>query len=160
MILAAALAVPGEGELKAKLPEIFAKSAAHYKALDAAAATLMKNEKGEPVMKPFWEVTEEDMDAALKATTWMPADRLYFRGGGMSSHFFTQGEMPMTMCRINLIKGQGPVLQIAEGWSVNVPEDVLNTIDQRTDPTWPTTFFAPRCDGQDGPFKDAYSEMQ
>jgi len=126
-------------------------------ALDATGA--MKNEKGEPEMKRFWEITEEDVDAALKATQWMPADRLYFRVGGWSSHFFTQGEMPMTMCRINLIKGQGPVLQIAEGWAVNVPENVLNTIDQRTDPTWPTTFFAPRCDGKPGPFKDAYSVM-
>lgn len=125
--------------------------------LDATGA--MKDANGESVMKPFWEITEQDVDAALKATQWMPADRLYFRGGGWSSHFFTQGEMPMTMCRINLIKGQGPVLQIAEGWSVTVPENVLDTIDQRTDPTWPTTFFAPRCDGKDGAFKDAYSVM-
>ena len=125
--------------------------------LDATGA--MENEKGEPVMKPFWEITDKDVDAALKATTWMPADRLYFRGGGMSSHFFTRGGMPMTMCRLNLVKGQGPVLQIAEGWSVMVPEDVLAKIDVRTDPTWPTTFFAPRCDGQPGPFKDAYSVM-
>ncbi|MCQ2184395.1 MAG: L-fucose isomerase [Bacteroidales bacterium] len=126
--------------------------------LDATGA--MKNEKGEPVMKPFWEITPKDVDAALKATTWMPADRGYFRGGGMSSHFFTQGEMPMTMCRINLVKGLGPVLQIAEGWAVDIPQEVTDVIDQRTDPTWPTTFFSPRVDGREGSaFKDGYTVM-
>jgi len=125
--------------------------------LDATGA--MENEKGEPVMKPFWEITDKDVDAALNATTWMPADRLYFRGGGMSSHFFTRGGMPMTMCRINLVKGQGPVLQIAEGYTVMIPDDALEKIDNRTDPTWPTTFFAPRCNGATGAFKDVYSVM-
>ena len=90
----------------------------------------------------------------------MPADRQYFRGGGMSSHFLTRGEMPMTMCRINLIKGLGPVLQIAEGWAVNVPDHVFKAIDERTDPTWPTTFFAPRVNGVSGKFKDVYSVMR
>lgn len=120
----------------------------------------MRDKDGNPVMKPFWEITEEDVDACLSNTTWMPADRQYFRGGGMSSHFLTEGEMPMTMCRINLIKGVGPVLQIAEGWAVNVPDYVFKAIDERTDPTWPTTFFAPRIDGKDGPFRDAYSVMK
>ena len=115
--------------------------------------------KGEPVMKPFWEITGKDVDAMLKATHWMPADRLCFRGGGMSSQFLTRGDMPMTMCRINLIKGQGPVMQIAEGWAVNVPDKVYETINERTDPSWPATFFAPRVDGKPGPFKDAYSVM-
>jgi len=118
----------------------------------------MTDEEGKPVMKPFWEITEKDVDACLENTTWMPADRLYFRGGGMSSHFFTKGDMPMTMCRVNLIKGQGPVLQIAEGWTVMIPEDALDKIDSRTDPTWPTTFFAPRLTGE-GAFKDVYSVM-
>lgn len=126
--------------------------------LDATGA--MKDKDNQPVMKPFWEINEKDVESCLKATTWMPADRLYFRGGGMSSHFRTCGEMPMTMCRINLVKGQGPVLQIAEGWAVNVPDNVFDTINVRTDPTWPTTFFSPRIDGKEGsPFKDVYSVM-
>lgn len=119
-----------------------------------------ENENGEPVMKPFWEITDKDVEACLKNTTWMPADRQYFRGGGMSSHFYTRGEMPMTMCRLNLVKGQGPVLQIAEGWAVSLPDDVFDKINVRTDKTWPTTFFAPRCDGKEGsPFEDGYSVM-
>ena len=133
--------------------------------INSGATTLdatgqMSDAGGNPVMKPFWEVTDADAKACLENTTWMPADRQYFRGGGFSSHFRTRGEMPMTMCRINLIKGLGPVLQIAEGWAVNVPDKVFETINLRTDKTWPTTFFAPRVDGKEGsPFKDAYSVM-
>lgn len=120
----------------------------------------MEDAEGAPVMKPFWEITEKDVESCLKNTSWMPADRQYFRGGGMSSHFLTRGEMPMTMCRINLIKGLGPVLQIAEGWAVNVPDHVFKAIDERTDPTWPTTFFAPRVNGVSGKFKDVCSVMR
>ncbi|MDD6364537.1 MAG: L-fucose isomerase [Bacteroidales bacterium] len=113
---------------------------------------------GEPVMKPFWETTEEDAKACLEATTWHPAGREYMRGGGFTSKFLTRGDMPMTMCRINLIKGLGPVLQIAEGWAVNVDKEIFEKIDMRTDPAWPTTWFAPRLTGK-GAFKDVYSVM-
>lgn len=118
----------------------------------------MDDANGDPVMKHFWEMTQKDVDACLDATTWMPAGREYMRGGGFSSHFLTRGEMPMTMCRINLIKGQGPVLQIAEGWAVNVDKDIFEAINKRTDPTWPTTWFAPRLTGK-GAFRDVYSVM-
>ncbi len=113
---------------------------------------------GEPVMKPFWETTEEDAKACLEATTWHPAGREYMRGGGFTSKFLTRGDMPMTMCRINLIKGLGPVLQIAEGWAVNVDKEIFEKIDMRTDPAWPTTWFAPRLTGK-GAFRDVYSVM-
>lgn len=118
----------------------------------------MSDETGAPVMKHFWDMTQNDVDACLDATTWMPAGREYMRGGGFSSHFLTRGEMPMTMCRINLIKGQGPVMQIAEGWAVNVDKAIFDTINRRTDPTWPTTWFAPRLTGK-GAFRDVYSVM-
>ncbi len=118
----------------------------------------MSDADGNPVMKQFWEITEDDVNACLEATTWMPAGREYMRGGGFSSHFLTRGEMPMTMCRLNLIKGQGPVLQIAEGWAVNVDDEIFDKINRRTDPTWPTTWFAPRLTGK-GAFRDVYSVM-
>ncbi|MCR5004322.1 MAG: L-fucose isomerase [Clostridiales bacterium] len=118
-----------------------------------------KNEKGEPEMKKWWEVTPEDQDAIMAATEWCPADFGYFRGGGYSSRYETRAEMPATMIRLNLIHGQGPVLQIAEGWTVELPEEVSDTLWKRTDYTWPCTWFAPRCDGKEGPFKDAYSVM-
>lgn len=118
----------------------------------------MEDQKGNPVMKPFWEISQKDVDACLEHTEWMPADRCYFRGGGWSSHFVARGGMPLTMCRLNLIKGQGPVLQIAEGWSVEMPEDKFALINDRTDPTWPTILFAPRLTGE-GAFRDVYSVM-
>lgn len=113
---------------------------------------------GNPVMKPFWEISKKEVDDCLAATDWPPAMYEYFRGGGYSSHFVTQGGMPVTICRINLVKGQGPVMQIAEGWTVELPEEVHNTLDQRTDPTWPTTWFVPRLNDSK-PFKDVYSVM-
>lgn len=113
---------------------------------------------GNPVMKPFWEISQKEAEACLKATTWYPAGREYMRGGGFSSHFLTRGEMPMTMCRLNLVKGLGPVLQIAEGWAVNVDKEVFEIINKRTDRTWPTTWFAPRLTGR-GAFRDVYSVM-
>lgn len=116
------------------------------------------NAAGEPVMKPFWEITQGDVEASLAATTWYPAGREYMRGGGFSSHFLTRGEMPMTMCRLNLVKGLGPVLQIAEGWAVNVAPKIFEVINKRTDQTWPTTWFAPRLTGH-GFFRDVYSVM-
>ena len=114
--------------------------------------------EGNPTMKPFWEITDEEAGECLKATTWFPASREYFRGGGFSSHFLTRGEMPMTMCRLNLVKGLGPVLQIAEGWAVNVDQKIFEIINLRTDRTWPTTWFAPRLTGE-GAFRDVYSVM-
>lgn len=125
--------------------------------LDATGA--MNDSDGRPTMKPHWDMTDADAEACLKATSWMPADRDYFRGGGYSSHFVTRGGMPMTMLRLNIVKGLGPVLQIAEGWSVELPEAMHDTLDKRTDPTWPTTWFAPRLDPTKDAFKDVYSVM-
>ncbi len=118
-----------------------------------------KDENGNGVMKPWYEVNETDMDAIMKATTWNAADYGYFRGGGFSSRFVTEAEMPVTMIRLNLVKGLGPVLQIAEGWTVKLPSEVTDTLWARTDYTWPCTWFAPRCDGKEGPFKSAYDVM-
>ncbi len=113
---------------------------------------------GKPVMKPFWEITEAEAEKCLAATKFSPARLEYFRGGGYSSQFVTRGGMPMTMCRLNLIQGLGPVLQIAEGQTVDLPADLTEQINQRTDPTWPSTWFVPRLTGK-GPFKDVYSVM-
>jgi L-fucose isomerase len=113
---------------------------------------------GKPIMKPFWDITHDDVEACLKATSWCPADRDYFRGGGYSSTFMTRAEMPVTLSRVNLIKGLGPVLQIAEGYTVNLPDEISTVLDKRTDPTWPTTWFAPILTGN-GAFKDVYSVM-
>ena len=113
---------------------------------------------GESIMKPFWDITPDEVGACLDATSWCPANLGYFRGGGYSSQFATEGEMPVTMSRVNLIKGLGPVLQIAEGYTVELPKDVHDVLDKRTDPTWPTTWFAPKLTGQ-GAFTDVYSVM-
>ena len=117
-----------------------------------------KDESGNPVMKPWYEVNEADQEAMLKATTWNAADLGYFRGGGYSSRFLTKTEMPVTMIRLNLVKGLGPCLQIAEGWTVGLPDDVSDAIWKRTDYTWPCTWFAPRVTGK-GAFKTAYDVM-
>jgi L-fucose/D-arabinose isomerase len=125
-------------------------------ALDGCGA--MRDQKGRAVMKPFWEVTGADADACLAATKWCPADLGYFRGGGFSSMFETLAEMPVTMVRVNKIAGLGPVLQIAEGRTAVLPAAVSQTIQRRTDPTWPTTWFVPDLTGQ-GAFADVYSVM-
>jgi len=124
-------------------------------ALDATAQ--QKDKEGNPAMKPFWEISGEEVDKCLERTRWCPAVD-YFKGGGFSSQFLTDGQMPVTMTRINLVKGLGPVIQIAEGWTIQLPETVHSTLDKRTDPTWPTTWFVPRTNGQ-GHFKDVYSVM-
>ena len=113
---------------------------------------------GESCIKPFWEITSQDALACLEATTWEPADSGYFRGGGFSSQFDTKGTMPVTISRVNLVKGLGPVLQIAEGWTVELPEKMHKILSDRTNPTWPTTWFVPRLTGS-GPFTDVYSVM-
>ena len=113
---------------------------------------------GKPVMKPFWEISKDEAQKCLDATTWHPSITEYFPGGGWSTRFLTKGGMPVTMCRLNLVKGLGPVLQIAEGWTVELPEKVHDTLDQRTNPTWPTTWFAPILTGQ-GAFRDVYTVM-
>jgi L-fucose/D-arabinose isomerase len=113
---------------------------------------------GEPAVKPFWEISENEANECLKATSWPSAVYEYFRGGGYSSEFLTRGGMPLTMSRVNLVKGLGPVLQLAEGWSVELPEDINLQLTERTNPTWPTTWFAPRINGV-GAFKDVYSVM-
>jgi L-fucose isomerase len=113
---------------------------------------------GLPAMKPFWEITPEEAGKCLDATQWRYADLGYFRGGGYSSDFLTKGGMPVTMSRINLVKGLGPVLQIAEGYSVEIPEEVHGVLDERTNKTWPTTWFAPILTGE-GAFVDVYSVM-
>ena len=113
---------------------------------------------GRPVIKPFWDITDEEVKKCLEATDWCPASKGYFRGGGFSSHFKTRGGMPVTMCRLNIVKGIGPVMQIAEGWTVELPEDMHCILEERTDPTWPTTWFTPRLTGS-GAFTDVYSVM-
>ena len=131
--------------------------------INSGATTLdatgeMTDAEGNPVMKQVGDVTEDDVKACLKATTWYPADRDYFRGGGFSSHFLSKGGMPVTMSRLNIIKGLGPVLQIAEGWTVEIDSEINRALDMRTDPTWPTTWFVPRlCDKP--AFRDVYSVM-
>ena len=125
--------------------------------LDATGAST--NEMGQPCMKPSWEMTEADAEACLNSTNWMPADRDYFRGGGFSSNFLSKGGMPVTMSRLNLVKGLGPVLQIAEGWTADVEPEIHEVLNMRTDPTWPTTWFVPRLDATKAPFEDVYSVM-
>jgi L-fucose isomerase len=125
--------------------------------LDAAGQ--MKNKAGESEMKRYWEITAEDVQKTLENTRFSVANCGYFRGGGFSSTFLSEGGMPLTMVRVNLVKGVGPVLQLAEGWTCNVPEEVFDTINKRTDQTWPTTWFVPRTNGKEGPFKDVYSVM-
>ncbi|WP_313190504.1 L-fucose isomerase [Sphingobacterium sp.] len=130
--------------------------------INSGSATLdgtgQQSSNGKPVMKPFWEISDKEAIACLKATTWYPANRDYFRGGGYSSNFLSKGGMPVTMCRINLIKGLGPTIQIAEGYTVDIPEKVHKVLDERTDKTWPTTWFVPELTGE-GAFSDVYSVM-
>jgi len=114
--------------------------------------------EGQHVIKPWWEVTEEDQKAMLEGTTFHPATYEYFPGGGMSTHFRSAGDVPVTMCRINLVDGLGPVLQIAEGWTVELPDEVATVIENRTDRTWPTTWFVPNLTGE-GPFTSVYDVM-
>mgnify|MGYP000366255724 FL=1 len=118
----------------------------------------VKDERGNAVMKKWWEVTDADIDTMMNATTWPYADLGYFRGGGYSSRFVTRAEMPATMIRLNLIKGLGPVLQIVEGWTVKLPDEVTDKLWKRTDYTWPCTWFTPRVTGK-GAFKSAYDVM-
>lgn len=125
-------------------------------ALDGTGAA--KNDKGEGCMKPFWDMTQEDIQACLDATDWERANYEYFRGGGFSSHFKNEAAMPVTLLRLNIVDGVGPVLQIAEGDTVRLPDEVHELIMNRTDRTWPCTWFAPRLTG-DGPFRDVYSVM-
>ncbi len=113
---------------------------------------------GKPVMKPFWEIGKDEAAKCLAVTTWYPANNGYFRGGGYSSKFVTRGGMPVTMCRLNLIKGQGPVLQIAEGFTIELPEKIHDILDNRTDKSWPTTWFVPNITGKSC-FRDVYTVM-
>ncbi len=131
--------------------------------INSGAATLdgsgqQSDKNGNPAMKAFWNISEAEAKACLDATTWMPANREYFRGGGFSSKFLTKGGMPCTMARLNLIKGLGPVLQIAEGWTVDIDPAIHKILDDRTDKGWPTTWFVPRLT-EDSNFKDVYSVM-
>lgn len=125
-------------------------------ALDCTGAS--KDSDGNGTVKKWWDMTDSDIKNCLEATDWCRADYEYFRGGGFSSHFKTEAEMPVTMIRVNIVEGVGPTIQIAEGYTCVLPEDVHKTLDQRTDPTWPTTWFAPRLTGE-GAFKDVYSVM-
>lgn len=118
----------------------------------------VKDAEGNSVIKPFWEMTEADQKACLDATEWCPADNGYFRGGGFSSRYLTRGEMPATMVRINLVKGVGPVLQLVEGYTVNLPDEISDRLWKRTDYTWPCTWFTPRLTGK-GAFTSAYDVM-
>ena len=121
-------------------------------------ATGKQRKEGKPVMKPFWEIDEKEVEKCLAATRWCPANRDYFRGGGFSSNFLSEGGMPVTMSRLNLVKGVGPVLQIAEGWTVEIDPEIHKTLNERTDQTWPTTWFVPRLTSKPA-FKDVYSVM-
>ena len=124
------------------------------------ATGVCRDENGNPVMKQWWDVTEEDQKKMLAATDWRAADDGYFRGGGFSAHYICKAEMPATMIRLNLVKGLGPMLQIVEGWTVKLPDDVSDKIMNRTDPTWPCIWFTPRVDKKEGsPFESAYSVM-
>ena len=126
--------------------------------LDAACRAT--DDAGQPTMKAWYDVTEADQAATMNAVEWAPADLGYFRGGGFSSRFVTEAEIPCTMIRLNMVKGLGPVLQIAEGWTVRLPDEVTDTLWKRTDYTWPCTWFTPRCDGVEGsPFENAYEVM-
>ena len=118
----------------------------------------VKDKNGNGIIKPFWEMSEADQKACLDATTWNPADLGYFRGGGYSSRFLTRSEMPVTMMRLNMVKGLGPVMQLVEGYTVNLPDEVSDILWKRTDYTWPCTWFAPRLTGE-GAFKSAYDVM-
>jgi L-fucose isomerase len=124
--------------------------------LDATAQ--QKDANGNPVMKPWWDISPQEVDKCLEKTLWCPGNLEYFRGGGFSSQFKTAGQMPVTMSRINLVKGLGPVLQLAEGWTIELPDEIHTVLDKRTDPTWPTTWFVPRINGTK-PFKSVYSVM-
>jgi L-fucose isomerase len=130
--------------------------------INSGSATLdgtgQQEQNGKPIMKPWWEVTKSEAQKCLDATIWYPANCGYFRGGGFSSNFLTRGGMPVTMSRINLIKGLGPALQIAEGFSVDIPRTVHDILNKRTDSAWPTTWFAPVLTGR-GAFSDVYSVM-
>ncbi|MEE9367231.1 MAG: L-fucose isomerase [Pontiella sp.] len=130
--------------------------------INSGSATLdgsgQQSKDGGPAMKPFWEISEEEKDACLDATSWHPSITEYFPGGGWSSKFVTKGGMPVTMSRVNIVKGLGPVLQIAEGWTVDLPDDVHKELDDRTNNTWPTTWFVPRITGK-GAFTDVYEVM-
>ena len=130
--------------------------------INSGSATLdgsgRQRKDGAPALKPHWQITPEEAVDCLKATTWYPANTGYFRGGGYSSKFVTEGNMPVTMCRLNLVKGIGPVLQIAEGTTISLPPKVHNTLDERTDRTWPTTWFVPRLTGE-GSFTSVYDVM-
>jgi L-fucose isomerase len=125
-------------------------------ALDATGK--QKDAAGNPVIKPFWEISDGEVADCLKATEWCAADDGYFKGGGFSTDFLTEGEMPVTMCRINLVKGLGPFIQIAEGYTVSLPDEVHDKLDERTSPTWPTTWFAPTLTGE-GNFVSVYAVM-
>lgn len=146
-----------------ELEGVAAKAGGFIHLINSGAACLdacgeERDEQGQPVMKRFWEMSQDDITACLKATTWNPADKGYFRGGGYSSRFLTRAEMPVTMLRLNLVKGLGPMLQIVEGWTVNLPDAVSDLLWKRTDYTWPCTWFAPRVTGQ-GAFASAYDVM-
>lgn len=132
--------------------------------INSGAATLdgsaqQTDADGNPTMKPFWDISDKEAQACLDATTWVPANREYFRGGGFSSKFLTKQGMPCTMARLNLVKGLGPVLQIAEGWTVELEPEVHKILDDRTDKGWPTTWFVPRLDQSKDNFKDVYAVM-
>ncbi|MDR1735154.1 MAG: L-fucose isomerase [Oscillospiraceae bacterium] len=143
-----------EGKAAAGLIHLSNSGAA---ALDGTG--MSKDKDGNPgVIKPFWEMTAEDIQGCLSKTDWCQANKGYFRGGGYSSHYFTQYEMPATMIRLNIIQGIGPVLQFVEGWTVTLPAEVEKVLVDRTDPTWPQTWFAPRTDGS-AAIKDAYTVM-
>lgn len=141
-----------------KYPEGIAKDGFLHLINSGAAALDGCGKSGKGKMKQWWKMTQDDIDGCLKATDWCPANRDYFRGGGYSSRFSTDAEMPVTMIRVNIVDGIGPVIQFAEGYTVNLPKDISNALWERTDPAWPSTWFVPRLNGKDA-FTDVYSVM-
>ncbi len=119
---------------------------------------MCKDNDGNGCMKEWWNITDEDIQGCMDATTWSQANHGYFRGGGFSSNFNTGAEMPVTAVRLNVVSGIGPVLQVAEGYTVLIPENVDTILQERTDKTWPSTWFVPNLTGE-GAFKDVYSVM-
>lgn len=143
-----------------KLEKIVKSGFIHLINSGAAAldATGWQEINGKPVIKPWWEISTEEQQKCLQEINWYPSTTSYFRGGGYSSQYLTRGGMPVTISRLNLVFGLGPVLQIAEGWTIDLPEEVHNQLNNRTDPTWPTHYFVPNLTGE-GVFQDVYSVM-
>ncbi len=88
-------------------------------------------------------IQKKIMDAALRATIYMGAELTYFPGDGLSSHFRTPGNLPMTAYRYNTI-GDRLTCSVVEGDTVELPATVADHISNATNRTWPESYWAPR----------------